>query len=793
MSYYTLSEATVLLVLSLLLLGFQPYYYAGAFRPVYKAPLQQQPHTLATHASLSSADLISATDFRLDDFKDSHDELDAATEDLVVDEEDVSALVFLEMVEQTPAGELQDAELEILREILLSITLETEGLDVSIPDLADRLLCRWMEEWQERPCTVELTTYEFYLVMRSWGAQIGSDPQKRNAQLLPTAVDRVTSLFMILEDLYDASQDVALKPNANVFRVVLSAMATSRDHDMDRKAERLFLRMQQVYDVEADAEMYELLIHMIAKSRNNGAANRAEKLLRDAVACFPSSISIASFNVVLTAWAKSGTEYGPERAEKLMVLMDEVGVQPSVSSFTSLIDAYSQTNTWDGASHCERIFNRVLDLFVTDGDDRFEPSIVSWTVVMSAWGRLAKKNFKGAGERADKLLRRMEALHADGRINFGPDHIVYITCMNANASSKTVEGLTRAREILDEMNERYLDGDDSFKPSARSIRVLIDCWIRSTLPDKMDGAESVLDSYKDHLDALLRAPTDSPEVLDVVKEIYESILFGWTQDGDPILAQQYLEEMVDKGLEPDSFCFDRVIKANAHLNDPGAMKRSYAIFQLMEDCRMRGVVCPNERVYTSFIRAMIKARVQGLAQKSNSILNRMQALYDEGNKSIKPTVFTYNAVLLACAESASSEDAEQPKKDALKVAVTIFNDLRSDGTSDEPDHVSFGNMLRCSNLLPPGPQKDTLVTSVFQLCCKRGFVNQFILRDLRLVARGELWKELLGCSQPDDEVTIEGLPESWRHRTYDKPCKPERPAAMRSFKPERSSARTYRR
>jgi Pentatricopeptide repeat domain/PPR repeat len=790
--------------------------FAEAFQPTCRrAPrtLLLRTQQLAATSSVSTPDHLSATDFSLDDFEETITAEDHADDDTMaanvaaakIVDEDVSVLDFLDMIEQTISGKLQNSEVELVREILSSV-------DVSEPaGVLERLLFRWVDEWNKRSssCIPAPTTQDFVSVMRAYDAQLelGSEPQTRRNT--PCAVEHVLSLLTVLEDLYDASHDSTLQPNADVFRIVLQTMAatptrsSSRElRDIDRHAERIFHSMQQEYRVEPDASMYESLIHMLATSRNNGAANRAERLLREAVTRFPQpppqqaavtttmggsssgAVGINSFNVVLTAWAKSGMEYGPERAEKLMVLMDEIGIQPSVRSFTSLIDAYSQTNTWDGASHCERIFNRVLDMYVVDDDESFEPSVVSWTVVMSAWARLSKKGFKGAGERADRLLRRMEALHADGRIRVGPDHIVYVTCMNANAFAKTAEGLARAKEILDEMNERYMDGNnDSFKPTARSIRVLIDCWIRSSLPDKMDEAERVLECYKDHLESL-GPPNDPPDTLDVVTEIYKSMVFGWTQDGDPILAQQYLQEMVDRGLEPDSFCFDKVIEANTQLNDPGAMKRSYEVFQLLDECRVRGDVVPNERVYTSFIRAMIKARVPGLARKANAILNRMQDLYQSGNKRVKPTVFTYNAVLLACAESKFVEEFEQSSKEALKVAVTIFNELRSESV-DEPDHVSFGNMLRCSNLLPLGSQKDALVTSIFQLCCQRGFVNQFILRDLRLVASDEVWKSLLGC-KVDDEVAIEQLPASWRRATTRKPS---------ITKPKRSSTatRTFRR
>jgi hypothetical protein len=50
------------------------------------------------------------------------------------------------------------------------------------------------------------------------------------------------------------------------------------------------------------------------------------------------------------------------------------------------------------------------------------------------------------------------------------------------------------------------------------------------------------------------------------------------------------------------------LRANTYKNNEGALKRSYAAFELMEKCRREGTVQPNERVYTSFIRALSKGK-----------------------------------------------------------------------------------------------------------------------------------------------------------------------------------------
>jgi len=208
----------------------------------------------------------------------------------------------------------------------------------------------------------------------------------------------------------------------------------------------------------------------------------------------------------------------------------------------------------------------------------------------------------------------------------------------------------------------------------------------------------------------------------------------------------------------DNFCFDKIMEADTRLipEDPKAIQRVHKVFETLEKCRKLNTVKPNERVYTSFIRAMTKAKEQKLAKKANAILQRMNKLYEEGNRDMKPTVFTYNAVLNACGETLNTED---PKPmDAFKVALQLFSDMRNQPDIGV-DHVSFGNMLKCANLLTDASQKEQFITQVFDLCCDKGLVNTFVIRDLQNSATEELWRDLLNCDI--GEVDLDHLPPEW--------------------------------
>jgi hypothetical protein len=563
-----------------------------------------------------------STDLVLDDAETQEDDDDSNVSGGDDDDYDLSLDEFVDMVCEIPIGSLGDSEVGALRQIMEMIASEAEehaddddddhddhdesdtaasnaSTSVMLAETAksvERLLYRMKDEWQaavqskqhERAAELQPNSQDFLLVMQAWEktmhtAEDRSDSKghgssykkKTNTNALPKAVKRVYRLFTDQQDLARGGIQ-SLQLTDDTCRLVLSVLSASRDRGMDRKIWEAFTDIQNDVNVNVDAVMYGSVITALAKSRDRNAADRAESMLREAARKFPPAvdkngesigIGVDSFNVVLTAWAKSGQEDGPARAEKLIVSMDKLDaehgklgiVKPNVSSFTSLIDAYAQTNEWEGVGTAEGVLNRLLGHYLEGEADGkgFEPNIASWTIVISAWARLSKNRRKGAADRASRLLKRMESLHAEGRITFAPDAIAYMTVMNAFAYSKTPDGPVRAEEILIEMHERYLDGDDSMKPSPRSIQNIIDAWLKSDAPSAVAAAELSLDRYENLLEEASKLE-DWGQASNELKDIYRSMLFGWAKKNEPVRAQAYLVSMMERGMEPDSFCFDKV-------------------------------------------------------------------------------------------------------------------------------------------------------------------------------------------------------------------------------------------
>ena len=660
---------------------------------------------------------------------------------------------FVGMMKQTPPGVLEQDVALLLRETmeeLLVVAADDDENVVETLGLATDLMKRLVQEYDaiqrvdaKQASVIAPATADFDRLFEAWQTALKANSGTVNTQVLLAATQTVQELLALQQAPY--LQGVA-PPLASTYELVLQILSQSRH--CSKQAWHIF---SELSSDEKTLSLYDAVITSTAKSRHAHAASRAETLLKEALETH-GTVTVETCNHVLTAWAKSGQRYGPERAEGLIRWMvADANVSPNAQSFTSLLDAHGQQTNWDSAVQCERILQNLVDLYVQENDPALEPTVATWTIPLQAWTRLAKKNWNKAAGRAARVFSQWQDLHESGQVTQGPDGLAYQMVLQAFVRSDAA----RAEAWLDQQYQAYTEsGDVDLKPTARSIRNVVEAWSRQQDdPTAMEEAEFILERYQELVE----------KDIEVMVDLYKTLLFGYCQRQQAKRALELLQEMVERELHPDCFCYDRVLEASTQQmsqdedndNKP-SVERAYAIFALLEKQRQAGNIKPNERVYTSFIRALTKARIPNLAYKSKLLLQRMHDLSREGNSGLRPTVFTYNAVLLAAATDGTPA--------AFATAVQTFNELRKDPTA-ELDHVSIGNMLRCANLLNESdPKRPALIRSTFGLGCQTGLINAFVVRDLRLVATPDLWKELLGADYAEDEedsAIMQDLPYEW--------------------------------
>jgi Pentatricopeptide repeat domain len=677
---------------------------------------------------------------------------------------------FLLMIEDTPLGTLPPAEIEIIKELLMDDALMNNEV------VLERLLVRLVDEVTKGGGTGDsdesiMPSTEMVLrAMRAWQNRIGTDPRsKRDTDILPIATDHVLDIYY---NLYDILEPRKRGSTTDLAEIALETLCYTR-RGVLRQVQAILGRYEY-----PSPKMVEYQIRALAR---DGKPKLAEQILRRERHLV---VSVDTLNSILTGYAKNdagrkqkntGRDGGNNDdknnnnnrdddedssgaiAEQLVVYMtDERNLQPNASTFTCLMDCYAQQRNWYAAERCQVILDQMLALH----DPNIQPNIVAWTSVMSTWGKLRRPD---AAVMVNALMERVQHQFAVEDI----DAHVYVTWMRANAWSGTKEGLVQAELILQEMEELYLDGigDESFQPTALSVRTMVDAWLQSDVPRKVVEASRVADQYE--------------HVLETSSEIYGSVwrnlLSGWcTQAGNPVNAESYLERLIEReDLIIDSFCFDKIIDMNTYINDANSMGRSLRLFEQMEACRLAGRLQPTERVYTTFLKAMIKAQVPQLLHKVQAVVLRMHVLQQSGtNSAIQPTIFTYNAVLSACAavseqlqevdnNNNNNDHQQQQREEALALAVRTFHTIRTEHR-EAMDSISMTKMLQCANLLRQNDDDDDALLkrskwleSTFRLACDLGLVNALVLENFQRLAPAALWQKTMALVVDDIVVDVD--------------------------------------
>lgn len=88
------------------------------------------------------------------------------------------------------------------------------------------------------------------------------------------------------------------------------------------------------------------------------------------------------------------------------------------------------------------------------------------------------------------IFTKINERFLQGDLNMQPDSVCYANLMNAFAKSSTE--WRRAEDILFEMIQDYLDGNEKAKPQVRAINTVLSLWAKATDDDATEQAESLL-------------------------------------------------------------------------------------------------------------------------------------------------------------------------------------------------------------------------------------------------------------------------------------------------------------
>jgi len=240
---------------------------------------------------------------------------------------------------------------------------------------------------------------------------------------------------------------------------------------------------------------YTSSIRTWAQSKEPGSAEHAESILRDMISMYYAGMSHVQpdggcYNLVIHAHAEACQ---PTNAEAVLRLMwDDYNhgnkyAEPNVRIYTSVLYAWEKSKQNVAPERCEIILKKMHQLYETGTGLLCKPDLYTYTVCLHCW---ADSNRKDAAKRAEHLFRQMNDRYRAGDVHLRPDKIAYSNLMNAYAASK--HSYARAEDILWEMVQDFLNGNEMAKPLVRSFNTVLAIWSKSEASHAPERAEAVL-------------------------------------------------------------------------------------------------------------------------------------------------------------------------------------------------------------------------------------------------------------------------------------------------------------
>ena len=211
------------------------------------------------------------------------------------------------------------------------------------------------------------------------------------------------------DERYDYDED--MKPDARSWNAVINAVARSRDKDCANRAKYLLDEMGRLYnegqsDLLPDALTFGAIINAYANSFEEGASDKASQLLLHMESLFQLGFDNAKpttfvYNACMNALAKdpmttplgNGYEIGDSRARQAEQLLNSMEkryeeerdylVMPDCISYSTVINAYANSNTEESGIRADAILRRMTHRFLM-GDTKCRPNAVTYTAAIKA-------------------------------------------------------------------------------------------------------------------------------------------------------------------------------------------------------------------------------------------------------------------------------------------------------------------------------------------------------------------------------------------------------------------------
>lgn len=558
---------------------------------------------------------------------------------------------------------------------------------------------------------------ELESVIKYWG-------RKKNK----SSNERCELILSKLEE--DESTKVLI--NSKMYNIVMNQWIDMNTSYGNKRARKLMDKMQQSQVVKPDTFSYTSIIRTLT------SADEAKHMLHEMIhlakagnaSVTPNTVT---YNSVLRIIAHSGEDGALESAEEMLAEMERLykehrnqnqdsHVIPNTISYTTLINAYANSSKKDAALDAQRIFKRMQSEY-QEGNIDAELNVLAYNTYIKAWVNSRKQGNVLQAERI--LMDMIQQYKEDKNPKVKPNVISFSTVISGWAKSNQPGSEVRAAKVFNMMMESYKEGNKSARPNVVAYSSLIDAYIKTGNQKNLEFAEYIYNK-------LCKAYRDGSDVQPTV-----------------ILTNQIMDAWSRSGSDDSGDRAERILNELEELS------------QNMKNSELQ----PTTLNYTTAINVWAKSSSKIKAVKARDLFQRMIRSYESGNENAKPTVFTYTAVLNACAYCSGGMTE---KKEALQIATSTFKHLES-FKFDSPNHITYNTFLRvCLNLIPVSDSRDSAVSSVFDKCKQKGFVTEQMFQVLQnAYPNMNHFKRIIGCQdkrmkEKKGMIEFDDLPLEWK-------------------------------
>jgi pentatricopeptide repeat protein len=243
---------------------------------------------------------------------------------------------------------------------------------------------------------------------------------------------------------------IHVKPNVRSYSTVMDALARNGKVESAEQAEELLQELHDAYYETEDWAMqpnlitYNTVLTAWAKAAGSEAAEHCLRILE----YMPLQPDTISYNTAMHAVARSGWTNTGERAEGLLRSMAEQGVAVNARSYTTCMDAWSQSGSPDRA---HALLHEMEELYESTQNKQLQPNCISYSTVIHAYAQSSSSSQQDDHNHdTDKARHAYQIFQGMRAKGVQPNTVTYNNLLNCFATSKAPQP-----ELIDMVGKLY--------------------------------------------------------------------------------------------------------------------------------------------------------------------------------------------------------------------------------------------------------------------------------------------------------------------------------------------------